>query len=416
MIKVSKAYFTIVFLFLLSFTCNKLLAQGFGFEFTDNRKRITIPFEEHNNLVVIPIIINNSLKLKFIVDTGVQNSILTEKALADALNLEYKRRISIAGPGLVDSVAAYLSNKVKLEIPGGIVAFDRTLLVLEEDYLDLERQTGEDIYGIIGYELFSKFIIELDYDKKEITFHDPKYFKKRRRYKRIPLSIEKTKPYLQTSLGFYDDDNQNNVKLMIDSGASHSLLLDPEEDENIVIPDKVIVSNLGKGLGGDIGGKIGRVNKFSLLDYKFNNVVASFPDAGEYNKNIKRGSRSGTMGGGVLSRINPIFDYFNNYLYVRKGKRYKNPFDFDMSGLRLSAFGLTNELAIIDDVICDSPAEKAGIKKGDIIKKLNGNRVEYISLNDIFTILRKRNNYKIKMKIVRNGTEIKKSFRLRRLI
>jgi len=384
--------------------------QVFGFKMEKNEKKIVIPFKEYNNLIVIPINVNRSLTLDFIVDTGVQNAILTEKIFGDLLNLEYQRKISIAGPGLADSIKAFIANGVSLELPGNVIATNRSLLVLEKDYLQLKNSMGAEVYGIIGYELFSRFIIEINYDRKEMVLHNPKKFKKRKYMHAIPLSIEKTKPYINTTIGY------DSIKLMVDSGASHALLLDPEDDKNIVIPEHTITTNLGKGLGGSIDGKMGRIETFDFNDFQFQDVLASFPDPGVYNKNIKRGSRSGTLGGEILSRVNPIFDYLNGYIYFSKGKRFKHLFQYDMSGMQISAYGPKLRLAIINNVREDSPAYAAGIRSGDIIKRFNGDNIENILLSKMYTSLRRKEGSRIRMKIVRNGVEMKKCFRLKRLI
>lgn len=407
--------------FLISLVCltgisNSSCAQAFGFKLPDNTKRIAIPFEEYNNLIVVPLTINKSITLDFIVDTGVQNAILTEKIFADLLQLRYPRKITIAGPGLVDSVTAFIANDIKLDLPGGVSANRSSLLVLETDYLQLKNNMGAEIYGIIGYELFSRFIIELNYDRKEMILHNPRFFKKRKYMSQVPLAIEKTKPYITSAIQYQGSPDVDSIKLMVDTGASHALLLDPEEDETIQIPKETIATNLGKGLGGNIDGQIGRINSFKFNKLKFTEVLASFPDPGIYNRNIKRGSRSGTLGGDILSRINPIFDYLNGYMYYYKGRRYKDDFVYDMSGMQVSAYGPNLELAIINSVRLGSPAYNAGIRAGDIIRKFNGDNVQNILLSKIFTSLRRKEGAKIKMKIVRNGLELKKCFRLKKLI
>ena len=118
----------------------------------------------------------------------------------------------------------------------------------------------------------------------------------------------------------------------------------------------------------------------------------------------------------TFNQINPIFDYINGYMYYYKGKRYKNGFIFDMSGMQITAYGPNLKLAIINSVREDSPAYEAGIRGGDIIKKFNGDNIQNILLTKIYTSLRKKPGAKIKMKIVRNGIELKKCFRLRKLI
>ncbi|MEL7145528.1 MAG: aspartyl protease family protein, partial [Bacteroidota bacterium] len=360
--------------------------------------------------------VNKSLTMDFIVDTGVQNAILTEKIFGDLLQLNYQRKITIAGPGLIDSVTAFIAGDVVLDLPGGVTASNRSLLVLETDYLQLKNNMGAEIYGIIGYELFSRFIVEINYDQKNLILHDPRLFKKRKFMHEIPLDVFKTKPYIKTTIGYDGQTTLDSIRLMVDTGASHGLLLDPEEDKSIKIPSKTITTNLGKGLGGSIDGQLGRIQEFNFEELTFKDVIASFPDPGIYNKNIKRGARSGTLGGEILGRINPIFDYLNGYIYFYKGKRYNKSFKYDMSGMNISAYGPNLQLAIINSVRKGSPADKAGIKNGDIIRKINGESIENISLTKIFTLLRRKEGYRIKVKIVRNGIELKKCFRLKELI
>ena len=183
---------------------------------------MAIPFEEYNNLIVVPLTINKSITLDFIVDTGVQNAIITEKLFADLLSLQYPRKITIAGPGLVDSVTAFIANDIKLDLPGGVSANRSSLLVLETDYLQLKNNMGAEIYGIIGYELFSRFIIELNYDRKEMILHNPRFFKKRRFMSQVPLAVEKTKPYITSANQNAGSPDVDSIKLMVDTGASHA--------------------------------------------------------------------------------------------------------------------------------------------------------------------------------------------------
>jgi len=62
--------------------------------------------------------------------------------------------------------------------------------------------------------------------------------------------------------------------------------------------------------------------------------------------------------------------------------------------------------ALVDDVIKDSPAQKAGLKPGDIITKLNGQKVEDIAPFRN-TVSMMAPGTKVKLTIVRDGKEIK---------
>src|SRR5690606_2490386 len=182
------------------------------------RKKVEIPIEIYNNLVVVPVVLNGTLPLKFILDTGVRTAILTQKSFSDILNLAYSRKYSITGPGGQKMVDAYVTNNVSLTLPG-VEGRGHALLVLDQDYLELRNYLGTDVHGILGYELFSRFIVKVDYDKKLLTLVVPQRFKERRRYEAIPIKIEDTKPYVTTSL-VLANGTQLTGKLLVDSGAS----------------------------------------------------------------------------------------------------------------------------------------------------------------------------------------------------
>jgi hypothetical protein len=88
-----------ILLFLYFGVVCDLYAQNLGFSLSDGKKRVQIPIEIHNNLIVIPVVLNDALPLKFILDTGVRTTILTQKTFTDILNLVYTRKYTIAGPG-----------------------------------------------------------------------------------------------------------------------------------------------------------------------------------------------------------------------------------------------------------------------------------------------------------------------------
>src|SRR5688572_27424943 len=160
----------ISFLGVLSFV--GLQGQNLGFQLAPGKKKVHIPIEINNNLVVVPVVLNDALPLKFIIDTGVRTAILTQKTFADILNLQYSRKYTIAGPGATKSIEAFITTNVTLRLPG-VVGRGHALLVLGEDYLELRNYLGTDVHGILGYELFSRFIVEIDYERKIMTLRAP---------------------------------------------------------------------------------------------------------------------------------------------------------------------------------------------------------------------------------------------------
>lgn len=387
-------------------------AQSLGFSFADGQKKVQIPVEIHNNLVVVPVLLNNALPLKFVVDTGVRTAILTEKSFTDILNLPYSRKYTISGPGGEKLVDAYVTNNVSLELPG-VVGRGHALLVLDEDYLQLRNYLGADVHGILGYELFSRFIVKIDYARKVLTLMHPKQFKKRRRYQTIPIRVEDTKPYITTPV-VLADGTQFTAKLLVDSGASHGLLLDPQSDERICAPENYVSSAIGRGLGGEITGKIGRVRELHLGQYKLENAIASFPDPDSYFDSLRLAmtNRNGSIGGESLSRFTVIFNFSKEEMYLRKNSQYRKPFHYNLSGITVKAKGTGLNVFEITNVRGESAAEKADVREGDLILSVNGFHRTHLSLNVINAMFNHRPGKRISLTLERNGQRVKKEFRL----
>ena len=381
---------------------------------TEGYKRISVPFSLHNNLVVIKVILNDALPLSFILDTGVRTSILTDKTFTDLLNVNYSRKFIIPGAGGQKLVDAYVANDVTLDI-GGLVGHGHAMLVLEEDLLQLKNYLGKDVQGILGYELFSRFIIDINYDRRVVTFHEPSTYSKKKRYSTIPITVEDTKPYIIGNLKL-GNGVEMEAKVMVDTGASHSLLLDKHSDEQITVPENHLESNLGRGLAGDILGKIGRIDGFSFGKFNFSEVIGTYPDSATYNLHGDRIARNGSIGGGILTRFRTVYDFGNSKIYVKKSSAYNKPFEYNLSGLIVNATGLRLTDYEIIAVRPNSAAAKAGLEEKDKIIEVNGTNSSDLNLGQVIGLLDARNEKVVRLVVMRKGEKIYKKFRLERLI
>ncbi len=388
-------------------------SRNFGFELPPKKNKIEIPFEEFNNLIVIPVVINKLIRLKFVVDTGVQTTLLTDKFFGHLLNLQYSRRVVIQTPGIKDSVAALVANGLHMTLPGKVHGKNLNMLVLEEDYLKLSEKLGSPVYGVIGYDLFRKFVVKINYDNKILTLIRPDKFKAKRKYQSIALEVVDTKPYMKALARH--SEKQDTLRLLIDTGASHAILLDIRQTK-FSGPIKSVPTQIGTGVGGEIHGEVSRLDGWEVKAMKLKNLIMSIPNPDEYSQLLKRGSRHGTVGGELLSRFNPIFDYRKERLYLSKGRRFRKKFEYDMSGLGLSTRGEDYDSIYVENVRADSPAEGCGIHRGDYILSINGHSLKTDRLGDIISLLRKRPHLKIRATIFREGQILKKKFRLRRSI
>ncbi|MCF6360492.1 MAG: aspartyl protease family protein [Cyclobacteriaceae bacterium] len=385
-----------------------------GFVLPEGVHKLSVPFELNNNLIVIKVLLNNAIPLKFILDTGVRTTVLTEKTFTDLLNLTYSRKITIPGVGGEKSIDAYVTNNVTLEI-SDIIGRGHALIVLEKDLLQLKNYLGSSVHGVLGYELFSRFVIEINYSAKTVTFNNPDYYKVKRRFKSYDLSIIDTKPYLFANFTLKNFDVFKG-KFMVDTGASHSFLIDATTDSNYYIPKPSIYSHLGRGLGGELFGYISRISEFSIPPYSFKEVITTFPDSLSYETNNAKSLRNGTIGGGMLSRFTVVFDYVHEKLYLKKNKSYKKPFEYNLSGLVVKATGMKLDNYEIVEVRKGCSAERAGIKAGDEILIVNGHYTKGLRLDDVLGFINAKASKSVRMTVLRNGEKTKISFKLERQV
>lgn len=390
-----------------------------GFTITDERaRRVEIPFELHSNLIVVPVKVNGGeQELKFILDTGVRTAILTNDIYVDSIPRPNDRVISLMGAGKQGKVSAFVSNNIDFALPEGIVAEGNAMLVLQEDYLQLDNHLGVRIHGIMGYELFSRFIVEVDYLNQILVFHKPEYFKPRRSYRELHMTIEDTKPYIDGIRYKVNDTTYVPIKLMIDTGASHSLLLDTESQEHIDVPEKNLEGYLGRGLSGEIYGYLGRVEAIRMADYELEEIIASFPeDSSMINPSRAKTLHNGNIGGSILKRFRVVFDYANEKMYIKKNRLFRKEFEYNMSGMELMAVGPLLSTLVVSKIIKGTPADRAGIREGDLVFSVNGRRPPELDLSIYSALVSKRPGKRIRVKVLRQGELVKKKFILERVL
>lgn len=169
----------------------------FGFHLIQKRRSARIPFELHANLIIIPTRLNESDTLNFILDTGVSSTIVTDPSLAKYLNQDYVRTIRLDGVGADSTLEASVSIGNSVQV--GYARIDQhNLIVLKEDILKLSELVGTPIHGLIGYDMFERFVVTVDFQRRQLLIELPEYFKYRyrRHGEKVPLEIENKKPYL----------------------------------------------------------------------------------------------------------------------------------------------------------------------------------------------------------------------------
>ncbi len=411
-----KLRFTLLPILVLIIFGSSLMAQR-GFFIPSGAKSVDIPFEFNNNFIILQILVNGRLPLRFILDTGAGHTLLTKKEVANFLNLKYERSFQVMGSDLSKPVTAYLAKGVRFDLPDKISASKEDILVLDEDFFHFEEYSGITVQGILSASIFSRYIMKINYDRNLLTLYDRAFFDARdvKGYSGFPIQLFRDKPYFYTELTM-SADSVVPVKLLLDTGASMPLLLFADTHPMLKPPPTAIPANIGFGLGGDLSGFTGRIKSLDIGTHKQQNIVTYFQVLDTIIDSLAANHRNGLMGNGLLNRFVVIFDYQDEKVWFKPSKRFKEAFVYDRSGISVILSGEKMNTYIVQNVIPNSPASEMDIQKGDRILKMGYKPAPLLSLSGIMHRLQGRPGKKVKLTIERNGKKIKKEIILRDLL
>lgn len=387
-----------------------------GFVFDNPKKKsITINFKTSSNLIIIPVTINNSDTLNFILDTGVSYPIITELPFVNKLNLNFLQPIKVKGLGEGEQLTAYRSGNNTIQIQG-LVAYDQEIHMVINENFQISHILGIPVHGLIGFNLFKDYVVKIDYPQHKIELIKPEHFAYRQKDKDIvmPLIFEQNKPFVRTSI-VTDKNEEVPVKLLVDTGASDALWLSTTSDSRISLPENHIETFLGRGLSGDLYGTKGRIGAIWVGPLVLYEPIVAFPEDVMVDQLIGQNDRNGTLGAEILRRFYVTMDYPNRRLILRPNGNLKEEFNYNMSGLEVTNPMPGFPVFVVSSIQKNSPAYYAGIQENDQIIALNNTSNKALTLNDINLLFQSHEDRRIKLTVLRNGEQIKTEFFLKKM-
>ncbi|MEG3659820.1 PDZ domain-containing protein [Arenibacter palladensis] len=416
--------------------CCPVLLLSQSFELPVGEKFQKVKFQLVNNLIVIPIDVNGA-ELSFILDSGVNKPILFNLSDKDSIQINNVSEIVIKGLGEGEPIDALSSDSNIFKI-GKVVNKDQLLYVVMDEELNLSPRLGLPVHGIIGYDLFRDFVVEINYSSKFLKLHDPELYKSKKssKIRTIPLRIVQNKAYVQGQV-FMENKSSIPVELLVDSGSSDALWLFENMDKGLGVPENNYEDFLGQGLSGGIYGKRTKIDGISLGGFQLRDAKAAFPDLRYFNSITSFGNRNGSLGGEVLKRFTLVFNYGKRTLSLRKNALFDHPFDFNLSGINIQHNGMRyisesiadagglvlsnggksfgdvqilfdnmTRLSMVPEIIVSgiragSPGHKAGLQEGDVILAVNGKKVHQYKLQQILHMLNEKEGKRVKVLIER---------------
>ena len=337
------------------------------------------PFELSGNMIFLPVRVNGSKPLSFGLDTGAYLSVINTP-IAEQLGLKTGgRSVGFGAGGQVPSLDL---PDVSLDINGAVLKdLDLSGMALGS----IENSLGRAMDGILGAEFFKRYVVELDYEKKEMTLYEPADYVYSGRGESLPLTFYHNHPYVRAKISLPGVDPVEG-EFVIDAGSNYPVILLPSFIERNKLRDSLrpSITTFGRGVGGEIRMPIGRATTLHLGNLKLDRPVAAFPENGWFGEQ----SKAGNIGSAVLRRFKVIFDYSRARMILEPNKYFSDAFEHDMSGLSFVSDGPGFKVPRVNRVLAQSPAEEAGLKQGDEIVSVGGRPAEQFKLESLREMLR----------------------------
>ena len=328
-------------------------------------------------IVLVDASIDGRPPMPFILDTG-GHAILTSDA-AKALGFETRGNGVSGGSGSGTMSTSY--TRVHDTALGDAHVRDLTYTVLPYPFGFYERGDGAPIAGILGLEMFERFAITFDYDHGQLRLapYDQGNAPAAMTGDAVPLRFTDDMPLAQAS----QDGHAGTFG--IDTGNAGYVLTFPQWATRNGIAARYAAGTPipTGGVGGLFTAHVAHAHAFVLGEQRLDNVVAMLTreDAGATGNPTE----AGNIGQDILSRFNVHFDYRRQQMVLMPRARPPQ-WHYGMAGFRAEKKKEHPDRFDVINVMPGSPAEEAGLRRGDAITAVNGqpaSRLGFGALRDL---------------------------------
>lgn len=299
--------------------------------------------------------------LNFILDTGSGGISLDSTTCAEFKIQHAPSGRTINGIAGIRDVDFAKHNILKLP---GLQVNDLDFYI--NNYEVLSSVYGQKIDGIIGYSFFSRYIVKVDFDSLDIEVFRPGYM----RYPSDGHLLHPIFTALPIETMQVRDARSILENFYLDTGAGLCFLVSKEfaDDSSFIMKKRIPVPIQAEGLGGKKRMLITIIKEIKLGPYKFRRVPTHILDD-EYNA-TSYPYIGGLVGNDILRRFNLVINYSKREIHLTPNSHFSEAFDYSYTGMSLYQ---VDRKIMVDDVIRNGPADKAGFHKDDIVLGIGTN-------------------------------------------
>lgn len=334
--------------------------------------RVTMPFTLINNHIIVDVRLDGRGPYPFLVDSG-GHDIVTPYAVKE-LGIVSAGDTPSFGAG-EKSVSSGYAHIDRIDI-GSALLSNQTLVTLDFSPPAVE---GIPLGGMLGLEVFERFVVQIDYGAKTLTLIDPASFSEVDRAASgvaIPFVFYEHMPQVK------GDFDGRPARYNIDTGSRAEVTLTAPyvsvERLRDAYPDGIEITD-GWGVGGASRSYVVRAGVLGLGSVATPRPIAGLSETrhGAFSDS----NYEGNVGSGLLKRYVATFDYSRLTLFLKPTENLDQDVGaFDRVGMwiNLGEAGMT-----VMDLAAQGPAEMAGLKVGDVITAIDGTAVLTRTLSDI---------------------------------
>lgn len=350
------------------------MAQFFYFQFlvlvfhigavAQNQEVTRVPFVLNNEHIIIQLSINGSSNMNFMFDSGA-GGILINKTFSDSIGLESdSERINTGAVG-THTVSIVKANSIKI---GGAQINNINMMRDENNFEELD--SGEEVAGIIGFHILSRFIVRIDYDTFELILYNRSNYEYHGDGIIMPIVLTYNLPLIVSKVTI-NRDTEFEGFFLVDTGARSDLIISSPTVNKFDMIDAVGDHYVLKTNVGSSGKKAkiiyGKVNSLNFAEREFTQVPVILSQA--ENGVLSFSGIDGIIGNRILKRFNIIFDYPRSLIYLEPNANMSKTYSVNVSGFDIF---FKDGKPVIKNVIDRSPATRAGLKNGDEIIAIEG--------------------------------------------
>jgi hypothetical protein len=271
----------------------------------ESRPRVrTVPIQlTERGHIFVPVRVNNSEPLWFVLDSGSPSTLLN-KRLVKRLNLKVAAVGEAEGAG-AGADEALLTTGVSFNLSGIKLANQEVPAI---DFKGLETSLGRNIDGMLGYDFIRRFVVEVDYAAHVINIYSAATYRYRGRGESLPITTEEDHPHIRLKVTLPSREPIEG-KFIVDGGAGGATLefAAPFVQTHKLLDTVQLTETASPAaIGGNVNISRGRGKSIQLGRFLLENPILGFAQA---NRGAFANPRiAGLIGARLLRRFKVIYD------------------------------------------------------------------------------------------------------------